>query len=66
MAAVISDAAGPALHEYLLVDPRSGTISELALWSTRRQAGRWPAVADTDVLDAMAAPLCVAYIDSCR
>jgi hypothetical protein len=65
-AAVISDAAGPTLREYLLVDPRSGTISELALWSTGRQARPWPAVADTDVLDAMAAPLCVAYIDSCR
>jgi hypothetical protein len=66
MAAVVSAPGGNVLHQYLLLDPRNSTISELALWSVGGSAEPWPIVADDEVLDAMAAPLCTAYIDSCR
>ena len=66
MAAVIS---GPVVaRQFLLVDPRSSTISEL-VFSHNPASGppavRWPAVPDAQVLDAMAAPLCGAYLGSC-
>ena len=64
--AVISDAGHQVMHEYLLADPDSSTIVELALWSSLPPQVDWPAVADTQVFDAMAAPLCSAYIRSCR
>jgi hypothetical protein len=64
--AVISDAGEQVMHEYLLADPDSSTIVELAMWSSLPQQVTWPAVADAQVLDAMAAPLCNAYIGSCR
>ena len=54
------------LHEYLLADPRSGTLVELAMWATTPPLVDWPSVPDAQVLDAMAAPLCTAYIGSCR
>ncbi len=66
IAAVIS---GPVVaHLYLLVDPRSSTISELlfthdAAAPTPPQP--WPAVPDAQVLDGMSAPLCAAYLGSC-
>nr|WP_102141507.1 ATPase [Mycobacterium sp. QGD 101] len=64
LAAVIS---GPVIvHQYLLADPGSGTVVELALWSTTPPLVAWPSVPDAQVLDAMAAPLCTAYIGSCR
>jgi len=65
IAAVIS---GPVIaHLYLLVDPRSSTISELVFTRTGPPAppAPWPAVPDAQVLDAMAAPLCAAYLGSC-
>ncbi len=68
MAAVISG-FGPGrevLHEYLLVDPRSSTVTELAMWALSPPLVDWPSVPDAEVLDAMAAPLCIAYIGSCR
>jgi hypothetical protein len=37
----------------------------LALWSASPPQTPWPAVSDTAVLDALGAPLCTAYIDSC-
>ena len=64
--AVISDAGEQVLREYLLADPDSSTIVELAMWSSLPQQVDWPAVADAQILDAMAAPLCNAYIRSCR
>jgi hypothetical protein len=64
--AVISDAGDQVMHEYLLADPDSSTIVELALWSSLPPQVGWPAVADAQVLDAMAEPLCSAYIRSCR
>ena len=64
--AVISDAGDQVMHEYLLADPDSSTIVELAMWSSLPPQVDWPAVADAQVLDAMAAPLCSAYIGSCR
>jgi hypothetical protein len=64
--AVISDAGHQVMHEYLLADPDSSTIVELAMWSSLPQQVEWPAVADAQVLDAMAAPLCNAYLGSCR
>lgn len=66
LAAVISVAGQRVMHEYLLVHPGSSTIVELAMWSTLPPAVGWPAVSDTQVLDAMAAPLCDAYLGSCR
>lgn len=66
MAAVLTAPDRSVLHEYLVVDPRSGTISELALWSTPLPRTRWPAVDDSAVLEALAAPLCSAYVGSCR
>ncbi len=63
VAAAIS---GPVvLHEYLLADPVNSTVTELALWSRAPARTPWPAVTDTDVLDALGAPLCTAYIGSC-
>jgi hypothetical protein len=64
--AVISDAGHQVMHEYLLADPNSSTIVELAMWSALPPQVDWPAVADAQILDAMAAPLCNAYIRSCR
>jgi hypothetical protein len=66
VAAVISTAGTQVLREYLLVDPRSGTLVELAMWTSLPQAVEWPAVPDPVVFDAMAAPLCTAYVGSCR
>lgn len=63
VAAVIS---GPVIvHEYLLADPVSSTIAELALWSTSPPQSGYPTVDPAVVFDALAAPLCTAYIDSC-
>jgi hypothetical protein len=65
LAAVIS-AGQQVMHEYLLADPASSTVVELAMWSTVPPQADWRPVADTQVLDAMAAPLCNAYLGSCR
>ena len=66
LAAVIS---GPVVaHQFLVVDPRSSTISELVFSHNAGSgppAARWPAVPDAQVLDAMAGPLCAAYLGSC-
>jgi len=63
MAAAVS---GPViLHQYLLADPVSSTITELALWSDAPPQTPWPAATDTAVLDALGVPLCTAYISSC-
>lgn len=67
MAAVIS---GPQIvHQYLIADPDNSTLSELALWTTPGPTGvpqvPWPVISDEQVLDAMAAPLCAAYLGSC-
>jgi len=64
-AAVVSTPSRSVLHQYLLVDPRNSTLTELALWSTAAPQVPWPAAADGPVLDALAAPLCTAYIGSC-
>ena len=66
IAAVISDAGHQVMHEYLLAHPDSSTVVELAMWSTLPAQVDWPAVADAQVLDEMAAPLCNAYLGSCR
>jgi hypothetical protein len=58
--------SGPViLHEYLLADPVNSTVTELALWSAAPPLIPWPLVGDTAVLDALGAPLCDAYLDSC-
>jgi proteasome lid subunit RPN8/RPN11 len=63
MAAVIS---GPVImHSYLVAHVASSTISELTLWSSGPPQVPWPSMADNQVLDAMTAPLCDAYIASC-
>ncbi len=70
MAAVLN---GPqVLHQYLIVNPQNSTVSELALWvapgpgqASAAPLVPWPKVADAKVFDAMAAPLCEAYLGSC-
>lgn len=64
LAAVISGQV--ILHEYLLADPVSSTVTELALWSAAPPRNRYPTVADAAVLDALGEPLCNAYLGSCR
>jgi hypothetical protein len=66
VAAVISTADKQVLHEYLLADARSGTLVDLAMWTTLPMAVEWRSVPDPVVLDAMAGPLCTAYVGSCR
>jgi hypothetical protein len=66
VAAVISVAGQRVMRQYLLANPASSTIVELAMWSTLPPRVGWPAVPDAQVLDAMAAPLCHAYLGSCR
>ncbi|OBF40989.1 ATPase [Mycobacterium sp. ACS1612] len=66
VAAVISKAGIQVMHEYLLAHPGSSTVVELAMWSSLPAQVDWPAVADAQVLDAMAAALCRAYLGSCR
>jgi hypothetical protein len=66
LGAVISDPGHQVMHEYLLAHPGSSTIVELAMWSSLPQQVDWPAVPDATVFAAMAAPLCTAYIRSCR
>lgn len=66
IAAVISVAGEQVMHEYLLADPHSSTVVELAMWSTLPPQVNWSAVADAQVFEAMAAPLCSAYLGSCR
>ena len=66
MSAVIT---GPVVvHQFLLADPDSSTVSEL-VFSHDAAGGPpdvpWPAVPDMQVLDAMSAPLCNAYLGSC-
>lgn len=64
LAAVVTDSAR-VLHQYLLADVHSSTVVELALWADQNPAVPWPAVSDRQVLDALAAPLCAAYLGSC-
>jgi hypothetical protein len=68
MAAVISGVLPGqlVLHEYLLINPDNGTIVEVAMWASTPPRVDWPTVPDGQILDAMAAPLCKAYIGSCQ
>jgi hypothetical protein len=66
MAAVISGpSSGLVAHHYLLADPASSTISELVLWAVPPVQVPWLQVPDARVFDAMATPLCGAYLGSC-
>jgi hypothetical protein len=67
VAAVLSvaGAAPTVVHQYLVSHPQSGSVVELAMWASPA-AEPWPVIPDTQVLDALVAPLCVAYIASCR
>ncbi|CAN5606974.1 hypothetical protein BH09ACT8_BH09ACT8_18870 [soil metagenome] len=69
MAAVIT---GPGIiaHQYVLSHPQSSTVSELVLlWDSPGPGGSpqvpWPDPVDTQVFEAMSAPLCAAYLSSC-
>lgn len=65
-AAVISG-GGRVMHSYLVVDPASSTLVEMSLWSATPPAVEWRGVPpDAEVFDAMADPLCAAYLGSCR
>lgn len=66
LAAVVSFDDRRVLRQYLLADPNNSTVVELAMWSTTPPQVAWPTVADSQVLDAMAEPLCSAYVGSCR
>lgn len=66
VAAVISIAGKQVLHEYLLIDPRNGTLVDLAMWTSLPPAVEWRSVPDPAVFDAMGAPLCTAYTGSCQ
>lgn len=66
LAAVVSAPDRAVLHQYLVAEPRNSTVTELALWSTAQPSVLWRPVPDAFVLDAMGAPLCTAYIGSCR
>lgn len=65
LAGVIS---GPVIvHTYLVAHLPSSTVSELTLWSSAPPEVPWPLAPDDGaVLDALTAPLCVAYIGSCQ
>jgi hypothetical protein len=67
-AAVISGSGPgqPVVHEYLVAHPRSSTVAELAMWASSPPRVDWPSVPDAQLLNALTAPLCTAYIDSCR
>ena len=64
LAAVISG-PGAVAHQYLVSHPRSGTVVELAMWASSPPLVGWPAIGDEQILDALIAPLCTAYIGSC-
>ncbi|MBV9514538.1 MAG: ATPase, partial [Mycobacteriaceae bacterium] len=68
LAAVISvgGAAPLILHQYLVSHPQSGSVVELAMWASSPPAESWPVISDGQVLDALLAPLCTAYLASCR
>jgi hypothetical protein len=68
LAAVLSVAGPPpmVLHQYLVSHPQSGSVVELALWAASPPAENWPVIPDSQVLDALLAPLCATYIASCR
>ncbi|MCG7593305.1 ATPase [Mycobacterium sp. PSTR-4-N] len=66
IAAVISEAGSRVMRTYLLADPASSTIVEAALWTTLPTRVEWRAVPDAQIFDALAAPLCAAYLGSCR
>lgn len=66
VAAVISVAGQKVVHQYLLAHPTSGSVVELALWSTLPVQAPWPSTPDAQVFDALTAPLCEAYLGSCR
>jgi hypothetical protein len=66
IAAVISVAGQKVVHQYLLAHPSSGSIVELAMWSALPVQVPWVVVPDAQVFDALAAPLCGAYLGSCR
>jgi hypothetical protein len=66
IAAVISVKGEQVMHEYVLAHPGSSTVVELAMWSSLPPQVEWPAMPDAQVFEAMGAPLCSAYIRSCR
>lgn len=67
LAAVIS-VGGPqpsVVRQYLVSQPRSGTVVELAMWASSPPAVEFPVIGDQQVFDMLTAPLCDAYIGSC-
>jgi hypothetical protein len=54
------------VHQYLVSHPQSGSAVELAMWASSPPAENWPVIPDAQVFDALVAPLCAAYIGSCR
>jgi hypothetical protein len=63
LSAVVS---GPVLmHTYLVAHPENSSISELTLSASDPVQLPWPIISDAQVLDAMASPLCAAYLGSC-
>ncbi|MET0900152.1 MAG: ATPase [Mycobacterium sp.] len=61
---------GPVIvRQYLLAHPQSSSVTELVFWVAPDLDGQpavpWPAPADAQVFEAMATPLCEAYLSSC-
>jgi hypothetical protein len=67
LAAVVSvGGAKPiVIHQYLVSDVRNSTIVEVAMWTSSPPRLNWPETNDRQLIDAMIAPLCRAYVDSC-
>jgi hypothetical protein len=53
------------MHTYLVAHPQNSTISELTLWSSGSPQVPGLLIPDAQVLDALTAPVCAAYIGSC-
>jgi hypothetical protein len=66
LAAVLTDAGSRVMRVYLLADPDNSSIVELAMWSTLPAQVEWRAMPDRQVFETLAAPLCEAYLGSCR
>ena len=62
----VAGAAPMVVHSYLVSQPQSGSVVELAMWAATPPAENWPVIPDAQVFDALVAPLCTAYIASCR
>jgi hypothetical protein len=50
------------VHQYLVSDVRNSTVVELAMWTSSPPLVGWPKTNDDQLIDAMIATLCTAYV----